>query len=108
MGADGTREPVQRVAPLEHGHESSRRMLPGDLDHHVREIGEILIGEGELPEWIAGARVEAGGGDHQLRLETLRSGHEHLAKHTQNLRTARWSNRAECVTYRTARHGVHG
>ena len=44
MDADGTRETVKRVAPLEHGHESSRRMLTGDLDHHVSEIGEILIG----------------------------------------------------------------
>src|ERR1700681_1280826 len=89
MGADGTRETVQRVAPLEHRYQSSARMLTGDLDHHVREIGEILIGEGELPEWIAGARVEPGGGHHQLRLETLRGGHEHVTKHTQNLLAAR-------------------
>ena len=60
MGADGTRETVQRVAALEHRHQSSARMLTGDLAHHVREIGEILIGERELAERIASARVEAG------------------------------------------------
>ena len=43
MGADGARETVQRVAALEHGHESSARVLTSDLDDHVREIGEILI-----------------------------------------------------------------
>src|ERR1700730_4877082 len=89
MGADGTRETVQRVAALEHGHESSSRVLTSDLDDHVREIGEILIGEGELAEWIAGARVEAGGGHHQLRFEALRGRHEHVPKHTQNLLAAR-------------------
>src|ERR1700680_5166940 len=89
MGADGTRETVQRVAALEHRYQSSARMLTGELDHHVSEIGEVLIGEGELAERIASARVEAGGGHHQLRLEALRGGYEHVTKHTQNLLAAR-------------------
>src|SRR6188474_1006628 len=89
MRADGAREAVARVASFEHRHEASTRMLPGDTGDDRRQLGEVGVGEGELAERIAGARIEAGRNHHELRLEALRRRHQPGAKRAENLVAAR-------------------
>src|SRR5258705_4739208 len=91
MRTDGAREAVTRVASLEHRHDASTRMLPGDPGDDRRQLGEVSVGEGELAERIAGARIEAGRNHHQLRLEPLRRRHQLAAEHAENLVAARAS-----------------
>jgi len=78
MRRDRERQTLERVSTFEHGDDASARMPARDADHDVGELGEILIGQREPAERIAGARVEAGGNHHQLRLEPVRGGHEDL------------------------------
>src|SRR6266850_4877293 len=85
MRSHGERQTLERIPTLEDGHHSSARVLTRDADHDVGEPAEILIGQREPAERIAGARVEAGGDHHQLRLEALRGGDEAFTERAENL-----------------------
>jgi hypothetical protein len=64
-------------------------VLLRDLEDERGEVGEVGVGERELAERIAGARVEAGGNHHQIRLEALGCRHEAGAKRGRGSRCAR-------------------
>src|SRR6185295_12562874 len=82
---DGARKAVTRIASFEHRHDASARVLPGNLDHDIRELGEVGVSERELAERIAGARIEAGRDHHELGPEALRGRNEARSKRAENL-----------------------
>jgi hypothetical protein len=58
MGRDGAREAVARVAAFEHRHDAAPRVLAGDSGNERRQLGEVGVGQRELAERIAGARMK--------------------------------------------------
>src|SRR5438034_10748818 len=85
MRRHGARQTVERISAFEDRHDAPARVLARDADRDTGELCEILIGQREAAERIAGARIEAGGDHHELRLESIRRRHQRLAKDAENL-----------------------
>src|SRR5688500_3997928 len=65
MRSRGARQAGKIVATFEERDDATFGVTVGDAAHQPGEIGEVFVGQQEMPERVAGSRVESGGNEHE-------------------------------------------
>src|SRR5260221_4801857 len=80
----GAGEAAQVVATFEQGDDAAIRVPIGNPANLAGERGKVIVGQLELPERVAGSRIEAGGDQDELGTEFVGSRNQLLLERRED------------------------